>query len=118
METKQQLLLEQQNERQRNLYYKLDNILYEVKNADGYRSNSDTFKNFEISVRLLQDKLQKDYYRSESVIRRRIESDEKRGLQQALNRERKLRQELEDKINEATTSSGLFIKYVRDKLGV
>ena len=111
-------LLEKQDSRHHEIYNQLDYILRTLKEMDSYNHRSSVFKNFEIAVRLLQDKLHEDVYKSVKIIERSKQSQEMKQLQKALNRERKLRQELENKINEATTSSGLFIKYVRDKLGV
>lgn len=41
-----------------------------------------------------------------------------RSLQKSLNREIKKNTELEKKIDEAKTSSGLFIDYVRKRIGI
>ena len=65
----------------------------------------------------MEEQVQLDLYRYEKRIGKMSERDEIASLQKSLNRERLKREKLEKKVNEAKESSGLFIKYVREKLG-
>lgn len=98
--------------------WKLNEVERTLRKNEKFLGRSDAYKNLTITLRWMQDQLSEDQTRYERILERQSEKEEMQELQQALNRERKLRQELENKITEATTSSGLFIKYVRDKLGV
>lgn len=65
-----------------------------------------------------QRSLTDDYELFKDINGRKTLREDMRELQQALNRERKLRAELEEKVKEATESSGLFVSYVRKKLNL
>lgn len=97
----------------------LDNMLWRLKDLKGYRGGrSYAFKMLDTAINLALEQIRKDYDRY--VIRiRRIDANEDVGfMQKALNREKIKNAELQKKIEEAKTSSGLFIDCVRKKLGI
>lgn len=114
--------LKEQKEERKAKYYSLDhrlNTLYrEMKDLRGYRGHCIAYRQLMLAIEGMQEKIRDDYCRYEKSISRRTRRNDMAQLQKSLNRERAKREELEAKVNEATTSSGLFIKYVREKLGV
>ena len=100
------------------LRWKLDDMSRCLKRDKKFLGRSEAYENLCIAVNFMLDQVSDDEARYKRILENKSAREEMQELQQALNRERKLRQELENKISEATTSSGLFIKYVRDKLGV
>lgn len=111
-------MLDEKRKYSQTLIWKLDDMEVFLNNQKGFFGRSDAYHNLVIALRWMQDQGNSDKYRYQRRLEYKDMKEEMQELQQALNRERKLRQELENKITEATTSSGLFIKYVRDKLGV
>lgn len=97
---------------------KLGYFRRELIDLKKHRGHSSAFRNLLSSIEIMEDKIKEDYMRYALLIRKADVRDEVREIQNALNRERTKREELESKIEEAKTSSGLFIKYVRGKLGV
>jgi hypothetical protein len=101
-------------------YYSLKNDLHVIKdklnNIKNNRGHSPAFKVLSSALDVFNEQVDRDYYRYEKRIGSRINNNIAMELQQALNRERKLREQLESKVKEASESSGLFIKYVREKL--
>jgi len=111
-------MLDEKRKYAQTLIWKLDDMEVFLNNQKGFFGRSNAYHNLVIALRWMQDQVDSDEYRYQRRLEYKDMKEEMQELQQALNRERKLRQELENKITEATTSSGLFIKYVRDKLGV
>lgn len=100
-------------------YYELDNACWtfrqHLSEVKGFKGGSAEFKMLELALSKFQDKLRKDYDLCERLKRREQNICTVKEMQQALNRERKIRHELEKEIEEAKRSSGLFISYVRSK---
>lgn len=110
---------EQKRKDSENRYYDLTNDLESMKRALKYLKNrrqSDAFKMLNIAIDLMLDQVRYDYDRYVKRIRRADSGDDVRFIQKALNREKLKNAELEKKIEEAKTSSGLFIDFVREKL--
>lgn len=110
--------LRESEKRYYDLSQKLDYFMRELLDLKKHRGHSPAFRNLISSVEIMQDKIEEDYRRFVLLIRKKDAKDEVKEIQNALNRERTKREALEAKIEEAKTSSGLFIKYVRGKLGV
>ena len=100
------------------LQAKLDSIYWDMMELEPRKGNSTEFRMFKLALDAFRKKISADFRRYELVIDRKLNRCEVKKLQQSLNRERKLRQELETKIKEASESSGLFIRYVRNRLGI
>lgn len=96
--------------------YKLDDIKYEFTDIFGPRSRK--YNLLFLAIDSVQEQLKLDYDRYVRRIRIIDNSEDMRSLQQSLNREIKKNIELEKKIDEAKTSSGLFIDYVRKRMGI
>ena len=97
---------------------KIEDMRYVLKDAYSDRGKSPAYIASMASLELLQKQVREDFSRYEKRIDTSSQKDEVALIQKALNRERLKRETLEAKIEEAKTSSGLFIKYVRGKLGV
>lgn len=112
--------LKKQMEERSRAYYSLRSGVYsirrEMQDLKKHRGHSPAFKLLIIALDMFDDQVSRDYDRYERRIKAIERKDVITELQQSLNRERAKRQQLEVKIQEATTSSGLFIKYVREKL--
>ena len=97
---------------------KLQNIRWILDDLQVYLGRSPEFKMLDTSIDLMTNKIHDDL----SYFERRIEiSKDREGvkfMQKALNREKEKNAKLEKKIEEAKTSSGLFIDFVREKLGM
>ncbi len=96
----------------------LDSMRYKLNYLKIGKGHSRPFKMLRMAVDLMLDQVNKDYDRYVRRIRRADSSDDVSFMQKALNREKLKNAELEKKIEEAKTSSGLFINFVREKLGV
>ena len=102
-------------------YYSLSNkfssIRWELTNIKGYRGGrSRAFKMLIMSLDLATEQVESDYNRYVRRIRIINVSDDLSFMQKALNREKEKNIDLEKKIEEAKTSSGLFISFVRKQL--
>jgi hypothetical protein len=101
-------------------YYELESmcsvVLTQMRCIKRFRGRSDEFSLLEISLNKFIDKVRKDFDRYEKRVTKHNERDIVADMQKSLNRERKLREALEKEIEDAKTSSGLFISYVRNKL--
>lgn len=97
---------------------KLESIKHELFGFKSTRGHSEEYKLLEIALNKMIDKINVDHQRYKLRIKRQYEKDIVKDLQQSLNRERKLRHDLEKKVEEASISGGLFIKYVRNKLKI
>ena len=101
-------------------YYSLTSPIGDMKwrleNIHKTRRKSIAYKQLCLALEAYEQQIRDDFYRYEKLVTSREQKNEMKELQQALNRERKLRAGLESKIKEASESSGLFISYVRSKL--
>ncbi|HHZ94190.1 MAG TPA: hypothetical protein EYN67_01230 [Flavobacteriales bacterium] len=97
---------------------KLDSIKWDIRNINQNKQRSNAFKMLNIAIDLSLEQVNKDYNRYVRRIRISDMSDDVSFMQKALNREKLKNAELEKKIEEAKTSSGLFIDFVRSKLGM
>jgi|TARA_R110000850_G_scaffold247757_1_gene372706 hypothetical protein len=116
-----ELLKKQANERRQKYYSTRSHISgmkYHLQDLESHRGNSSAFKLLMIALDTYDRQVLDDYRRYEMRIGRIDIKDEVKEMQTILNRERLKREELEKQIKEATTSSGLFIKYVRKALKV
>lgn len=101
------------------LRYDLDSMQWRLRDLKGYRGGrSYAFKMLDIAINLALEQITKDYDRYVRRIRRIDACEDVSFMQKALNREKEKNAVLEKKIEEAKTSSGLFIDFVRKKLGV
>ena len=82
------------------------------------RGHSQAFKMLMIAIDMMSNQVRDDHTRYERRIRFNDNSDNCRLLQESLNREKKKNADLEKRIEEAKTSSGLFISFVRKNLGM
>jgi hypothetical protein len=97
----------------------LDSMQWRLNDLKGYRGGSSyAFKILDIAINLALEQIRKDYHRYVRRIRRIDACEDVGFMQKALNREKEKNAVLEKKIEEAKTSSGLFIDFVRKKLGV
>lgn len=107
-------------EPKRNDYYDTKNMLYTMReklNSIKYHKGiSAEFKGLIIALDVFENQVDRDFRRFENMASRHHHRDKIKQLQQYLNRERKLREQLQNRIDEAKESSGLFIKYVRSML--
>lgn len=112
--------LKKKRKAQKDLYYSLSHELYNMKyklqNLKGQRGHSLAFRQLILAIDAMEQQIRDDHSRYERRFRSISNGDVALELQQALNRERAKREELEKKIKEASESSGLFISYVRKKL--
>lgn len=102
--------------------YRVCNFIYQMKNElnhiKKHKGRTTAFKLLHNALDNFEDQVNRDHSRWVSRINARQYSSDNKVLQQSLNRERKLREELQSKIKEASESSGLFISYVRSKLKI
>ena len=97
----------------------LDSVQWRLRDLKGYRGGSSyAFKMLDIAINLALEQIRRDYDRYVRRLRRIDACEDVSFMQQALNREKKKNAVLEKKIEEAKTSSGLFVDFVRKKLGV
>ena len=112
---------EKLKERQR-AYYSLDNNLYDMReklsSLEKHKGHSIAFKMLLNAIDLMSEQIRNDFSRYEKRVRNSDNGDTCIEMQKALNREKLKNAELEKKIEEAKTSSGLFIDFVRSKLGM
>lgn len=103
-------------------YYELESMCWrfrdQLHSIKKHRGHSDEFKMLDMALKQFEDKVSSDYKRFELRIKRKEEYQEVKQMQQALNRERKLRHDAEARMKEAATSGGLFIEYVKTMLGM
>lgn len=103
-------------------YYSLSTDLEQMARKlsllNNHRKHSSAFQNLRLAIEIMQEQVNDDYNRYVKNVRRLKDRDDVANMQHQLNRERAKRQELEKQIKMATESSGLFIKFVRQKLGV
>lgn len=87
-----------------------------LDDMEANQRKSPSYRLLEAAIDTFGDQIRNDFYNFEGVCRRAKSRDNEVDLQQALNRERTKRAELENQVKEASESSGLFISYVRKKL--
>ena len=109
--------LKDKSDKYNRIHYKLEELKYELTNIFGHKGGR-KYGLLALAIDSAQDQLKLDYDRYVRRIRTLDNSDAMRSLQKSLNRERKKSAELEEKIDEARTSGGLFIDYVKNKLGI
>jgi hypothetical protein len=97
---------------------KLDSIRWQLKDVSENKKRTYAFKMLDIAIGLSLEQIKKDYDRYVRRIRIMGSNEDVSFMQRALNREKLKNAELEKKIEEAKTSSGLFIGFVREKLGI
>ena len=104
------------------LYYSLDSDLYsmreKLKNLEKHRGQSLAFKMLIIAIDMMTEQVRRDFSRYEKRISAASTNDNLKLVQASLNREKVKNAALEKKIEEAKTSSGLFIDFVREKLNI
>ena len=110
--------LKEKEEAYYSLRNKLDSINWELRDVSEGKKRTYAFKLLGIAINLALDQVNKDYNRYVRRIRTADMSDDVMFMQKALNREKQKTAELEKKIEEAKTSSGLFIDFVRSKLNI
>ena len=97
---------------------KLDSINWTLREISDGKKRTYSFKLLSIAINLALDQVTKDYNRYVRRIRIMDNSEQVSLMQKALNREKEKNAVLEKKIEEAKTSSGLFIDFVREKLRI
>lgn len=104
------------------LYYSLEwdlrGISDKLRNLKNHKGHSPAFKVLTSAVDVMLDQVRKDYSRYENRIIQANCRDDVEAMQKALNREKAKNAKLEKEIDQAKTSSGLFVDFVRKKLGV
>ena len=109
--------LKEKEESYYSLRNKFSSIRRELTNIKGYRGGrSRAFKMLIMSLDLAIEQVESDYNRYVRRIRIINVSDDLSFMQKALNKEKEKNIDLEKKIEEAKTSSGLFISFVRKQL--
>ena len=96
----------------------VSSVKWKLKKIENNRGHTIAFKQLMLSLDGYEQQVRDDFSRYEKQIRRCDNKDDVIDMQKALNRERTLREALDAKVKEASESSGLFIKFVRNKLGV
>jgi len=99
------------NEMKREVYYMRDKL-----SSFGKNKYSPAYKVALSALDVLSNQIEQDYSRYVKRIERIGIRQEIEFMQKALNREKTKNFELEQKIEEAKTSSGLFVDFVRKKL--
>ena len=104
----------------KDFYYSLRWDLYGIRDKmtsiKKHRGHSNSFKVLVSAIDVMCEQIERDEQRYSRRIREANNSDICIELQQSLNRANKKNADLEKKIEEAKTSSGLFIDFVRKQL--
>jgi hypothetical protein len=118
---KVKLMKKEQKERME-FYYSLRDdccqFRHKLMDLKKHKGHSAPFRVILAALEVFDDQISNDYQRYAKRIRANNEKPIIKELQNSLNRERAKREELEKQIREATTSSGLFIKYVKKALSI
>ncbi len=112
---------EAQLEKKKDEHYTLRNEIWYLRDKVsrlGKSKHSPAYKVAVSALDMLNNQIEQDYNRYTRRLRVADANEVAQELQQSLNREKKKNFELEKKIEEAKTSSGLFIDFVRSKLGM
>ena len=103
-------------------YYSLRHKLHNMKDClnelKDHRGHTVAFKMLILAIDAMQDQIRRDSDRYEKRICNQNNHDELVDLSKSFNREVIKNKDLEKKIEEAKTSSGLFIDFVREKCGM
>lgn len=83
-----------------------------------FKGHSPEFKLLEIAISKFEQQAENNSNRLRASRQIREAKNEIKQMQESLNRERKLRHELEKKVEEASVSGGLFVQYVKRTLGI
>ena len=111
-------LIDNKDKKYRQVSSLIWNIESDLRDIEKHKGRSLAFKNLENALKIFEQQVYADHRRFSNRVDINNRMKEVRDMQQSLNRERKLREELESKVKEASESSGLFISYVREKLGL
>jgi len=124
MTDKEALKVKWKKERQKSTesYYALrneiDDMKFNLQSLRKHRGHSDAYRLLIIALDGFRNQISRDHRAIERRVRITADKQLAAELQNALNRERKKRFELEAKMKEASVSSGLFIAYVRKALNL
>lgn len=110
--------LEERERLYSDLKWNLRGMQDNLKALKRFRGHSSAFKNLMIAIDIMQNQIESDHFRYKAIDQRRSDKEEVAEMQKSLNREKLKNAELEKKIEEAKTSSGLFIEFCRNKLGI
>jgi hypothetical protein len=115
-------LMREEHKERMDFYYSLRNdcsqFRHKLMDLKKHRGHSAPFRVILAALEVFDDQINNDHQRYTKRIRVSKEKPIIKELQDSLNRERAKREELEKQIKEATTSSGLFIKYVKKALSI
>ncbi len=107
---------------QEQAYYSLENqldrLIWSLRRINEGKNRKHEFKLLKIAIDLTLEQIRRDHDRYVKRIRVKDANEEVKFMQKALNREKEKNVILEKKIEEAKTSSGLFIDFARKKLGI
>lgn len=120
MKTKEerQAKIKEQEQAYYSLRGELDNLTWSLSRINEGKKRKYEFKLLKIAINLTLEQIRKDHERYVRRIRAKDASEDVKFMQKALNREKEKNAILEKKIEEAKTSSGLFIDFARKKLGL
>ncbi len=110
--------IKEQDEAYYSLRNELDSLTWSLGRINEGRTRKYEFKLLKIAINLTLEQIRKDHDRYVKRIRIKDANEEVNFMQKALNREKEKNAILEKKIEEAKTSSGLFIDFARKKLGL
>lgn len=100
------------------LRWYLRGIKDQMNQVKRFSGNSTAFKLLMFAADNMMNQIENDSFRYRKAVYNKNKKDEVKEIQQALNREKIKNAKLEKEIEEAKTSSGLFIKFCKDKLGI
>jgi len=112
IESEREARLNKKKDEYNELRYKLYDIRDEVASFSKTK-HSPAYKVALSAIDVLTNQIEQDYSRYVKCIGRISVREEVEVMQKALNREKEKNFKLEQKIEEAKTSSGLFVAYVR-----
>lgn len=111
-----QAKIKEQEQTYYSLRNELDSLTWSLRRINEGKKRKYEFKLLKIAINLTLEQVKKDHERYVRQIRSQDANEDVRFMQKALNREKEKNAILEKKIEEAKTSSGLFIDFVREKL--
>lgn len=101
-------------EKRRQIYYSLDDeidrIRHKLQDLKQFGTSNEA-RNFKLAADIMSNKIRRDMNRFNAVVTNEAYREECALLQKSLNRANKKNLELESKIEEAKSSSGLFIDF-------
>lgn len=113
-----QVKIKEQEQAYYSLRNELDGLTWSLRRINEGKNRKYEFKLLKIAINLTLEQIRKDHERYVRRIRAKDASEDVKFMQKALNREKEKNAILEKKIEEAKTSSGLFIDFARKKLGL